>query len=197
MKRHNTEHLPYTSKSASTSEYIKTSIVKVWWLYMADWVTAIVVVTIAQLIYIPKSHSVRFSATDPSIQQQHRDDHGDVNKLCVVLMTAVPVVVMLGWLGYYRRPVYEFHHAVLGLACAMSFCVLFTSIFKQIGYQLSPDFLERCSPRADRFRQALHSGTPLSFHDCTHRDAESGLTEYPDVSITRKSFQHMHMRLYT
>ncbi|KAI8326410.1 hypothetical protein GQ54DRAFT_281737 [Martensiomyces pterosporus] len=182
-------------KSAPTSEYVRSN-AQTWWLYAADWATVIIVTAVSQLIIIPWPGSVRFIVTDPNIQQEYSANVVDIVRVCVVLMTAVPVVAMLVWLGYHRRPLHEFHHAILGLANALSFCILFTNIFKQVNNDLSPDFIDRCKPSPGAFEQALRTGASLSYHDCTGEDIKQGIRQFPTVSIAISTCSMAYLSLF-
>ncbi|KAJ2854391.1 hypothetical protein J3B02_002700 [Coemansia erecta] len=178
------------TKSVASAGNLTRSRIKIWFLYAADWAVAILAVVISQLILIPLPHSVSFVVTDPSIQQKFTDgSRVSTERVCVVLCTAVPVVIMVLWLSCFRRPVHEIHQALLGLAMAMSFCILFTSIYSQVAVILAPDFLDKCNLRQDDFDRSLRTGVALSYRDCQNSDIRRELRAYPTAVVTGKPSQ--------
>ncbi|KAJ2909853.1 hypothetical protein GGI21_001464 [Coemansia aciculifera] len=178
------EHLSVASKSPPSSGSYPRSKVAAWCLYAADWITVVVVVVVAILILIPKPLSLRFLVTDPSIQQVYHNDRVSIDRVCVVLSTAVPVVIIMLWMGYRRAQLNEIHQAILGLAMAVSFCVLFTAIFKQIGAIPSPDFLDMCDLTQADFDTAFRTGVPISYQQCRNKDISAETHEFPPFSVT-------------
>ncbi|KAJ2556452.1 hypothetical protein EV175_001998 [Coemansia sp. RSA 1933] len=175
---------PSPSPSPSSEDRYTRSRAKKWILYAADWATVIVATAISQLILIPWPLSQTFVATDPDIQQKFHDDGTNINRISIVLSTAVPTVVIMVWLGWFSRPLNEMHRAVLGLAMSLSFCVLFTSIFRQISGILSTDFISLCQPTQEALANSVRFGTPISYRDCTNHNIKGSLHEYPMESIT-------------
>ncbi|KAJ2574604.1 hypothetical protein GGH19_003680 [Coemansia sp. RSA 1807] len=155
--------LSATEKSSSVSEYGRSATpIRKWVLHVADWIAVVVVVAVSQIILIPQPYSVSFIVTNPYIQQFHFQDSFDITRACVVLSTAVPVVIIIIWLGYFRRSLGDIHMAVLGLGMALSFCALFVSVFKQMALSLSPDFLGRCELDQADYDRSFNTGARLS-----------------------------------
>ncbi|KAI9503591.1 hypothetical protein GGI25_003711 [Coemansia spiralis] len=175
-----------TSPAPSSEEYYKRSETKKWVLYAADWITVIIVTVISQLILIPWPLSNNFIASNPDIQQIHHDDDYGIDRISVVLSTAVPTVIIILWLGLLYRPLNELHRSILGLAMALSFCALFTSIFRQMSSILSSDFISLCRPTQEAYLRSVRFGTPISFDDCTNHDIKGSLHDYPMASITSR-----------
>ncbi|KAJ2694628.1 hypothetical protein H4R19_005899 [Coemansia spiralis] len=165
--------------STPSAVYAKRAHVRVWFLYAADWVTVLVVTAVSQIILIPDTDYVRFTVTNPNIQQHYRRDRFDMTRAAVVLSTSVPTIVMLIWLGYFKHPFSDIHQAALGLAMALSFCALFTAIFKQMCAIPSPDFLSRCGLDDNVFERALLTGAPLSTRDCAETNLGNSLRYFP------------------
>ncbi|KAJ1650591.1 hypothetical protein GGF38_005787 [Coemansia sp. RSA 25] len=186
MSKDSDEHLSVASKSPPSSGSYSRSKVAVWCLYAADWITVVAIVAAAMVILIPKPLERQFLVTDPSIQQIYHNDRVSIDRICVVLSTAVPVVVITLWMGYRRAQLNEIHQAILGLALSVSFCCLFTAIFKQLGAIFSPDFLDFCDlPQAD-FDRAFRTGASVSYHQCQNKDIYHEMHEFPLFSLTSK-----------
>ncbi|KAJ1668577.1 hypothetical protein IW140_002673 [Coemansia sp. RSA 1813] len=191
--------LPSVSKSPSPSseDHRHTlSKAKKWFLYAADWITVIVVAAISQLILIPWPHSQNFIVSDPAIQQEYHNDRKNIDRISIVLSTTVPTVIVMVWLGWFSRPLNEMHRVILGLATALSFCTLFTSIFRQISNVFSSDFISLCKPTQEAFENSVRFGTPISYSDCTNRDIHGQLHEYPIPSITISSCAAGYLSLF-
>ncbi|KAJ1825836.1 hypothetical protein LPJ56_002481 [Coemansia sp. RSA 2599] len=184
-------------KSAASSGDANRYRIKIWFLYAADWIVVILAITISQLILIPLPHSTSFLVTDPSIQQRFFNNSPvGTERVCVVLCTAVPTVIMVLWLGCFRRPISEIHHSLLGLAMAMSFCALFTSIYKQVATVLAPDFLDKCNLRQEDFDRSFRTGVALSYRDCQNRDIRRELRAYPSAVVTVSSSSMGYLSLF-
>ncbi|KAJ2399368.1 hypothetical protein GGI23_002697 [Coemansia sp. RSA 2559] len=178
--------LPSVSKSPSPSSEDRHthSKAKKWVLYAADWITVIVATVVSQLILIPWPAFQNFNATDPSIQQAYHNDNSNINRISIVLSTTVPTVIVMVWLGWFSRPLNEIHRTILGLAMALSFCALFTSILRQICGILSTDFISLCQPTQEALANSAQFGTSITFNDCTNHNIKGQLHEYPLPSIT-------------
>ncbi|KAJ2743709.1 hypothetical protein GGI20_003531 [Coemansia sp. BCRC 34301] len=180
------EHLSVASKSPPSSASYPRTKVAAWCLYAADWITVVVVVATAMVILIPKPLELQFLVTDPSIQQVYHNDRVSIDRVCVVLSSSVPTVIIMLWMGYRRAQLNEIHQAILGLAMSVSFCSLFTAIFKQLGAILSPDFLHICQLSQGDFDRAYRTGVSVSYHQCQNNDIDHELHEFPLFSITSK-----------
>ncbi|KAJ1887489.1 hypothetical protein LPJ66_009088 [Kickxella alabastrina] len=184
-------------KSTPSSEYHTRHRAKTWALYAADWITVLIVVTISQLILIPWPKSVYFLVTDPDIQQKFlAGNYNDIIRVCVVLNTAIPTVIMLVWLGFYRRPLSELHHSILGLAMALSFSTLFMSLFKQMSDVLASDFLDRCKLSQEDFDRAYQTGVALSYKDCQNKNIKDDLYMYPVIISVLSSCAMGYLSLF-
>ncbi|KAI8321942.1 hypothetical protein GQ54DRAFT_288916 [Martensiomyces pterosporus] len=196
----NREQISIITKSSHTSTYHDNRYsARTLCLYALDWLTAVIAVSVSQIIAIPCSRTTRFLITDPSIQQIFHDDKVDINRVGVVLMTAIPVVIMLLWLGYRQRPFIEFHSAILGLANALSFSILFTMIGKQAGMILSPDFLGRCMPSADAIERSRRTGSPMTLEDCTGSSSgaiKQGIRAFPTIPMVLSSCSMGYLSLF-
>ncbi|KAJ1728391.1 hypothetical protein LPJ61_004059 [Coemansia biformis] len=168
-----------SERSTPTSIYAKRTHVRAWFLYAADWAVVLVVTAVSQIILIPDIRRVTFVVTNPNIQQVHVHDDFGMVRAAVVLSTSVPAIIMLLWLGYFKHPFGDIHQAVLGLGMALSFCALFTAIFKQMCAILSPDFLSRCNPATSARDNAFRTGSTLSHYDCTGDELGDGMRYYP------------------
>ncbi|KAJ2818197.1 hypothetical protein FBU31_005962, partial [Coemansia sp. 'formosensis'] len=157
------EHLSVASKSPPSSGSYSRSKVAAWFLYAADWITVVIVVSAGVVILIPKPLDMRFLVTDTSIQQVYHNDRVSIDRVCVVLSTSVPTVIIMLWMGYRRAKLNELHQAILGLALSLSLATLFTSIFKQLGAIPSPDFLDLCQLPQEDFDFAYRTGAAVSF----------------------------------
>ncbi|KAJ2613570.1 hypothetical protein H4S08_002119 [Coemansia sp. RSA 1365] len=175
--------LSSTEKSASSID-IGRSYARSWFLYVADWAVAIAITAVSQIILIPKPFSMTFIVTNPDIQQRHFVDKFDLTRVCIVLSTAIPAVIIIIWLGYFKRSVGDIHQALLGLAMALSFSALFTSILKQINVLPSSDFLDRCRLDQADFERSFRTGVALSYRDCKGPDTNSGVRYYPSFTIS-------------
>ncbi|KAJ2688688.1 hypothetical protein IWW39_001993 [Coemansia spiralis] len=190
------EHLSVASKSPPSSGSYPRSKVAAWFLYAADWITVIAVVATGAVILIPGPLDRQFLVTDPTIQQISHNDHVAIDRVCVVLTTAAPIVIIMLWMGYRRAKLNELHQAILGLAMSLSLCYLFTSIFKQLGGILSPDFLDLCRlPQAD-FDQAYRTGASVSFHQCQNKDIQGEMHEFPLFSVTISACGMAYLSLF-
>ncbi|KAJ2159953.1 hypothetical protein GGF46_002617 [Coemansia sp. RSA 552] len=186
----------YPGRSLSASGRDQPWRARTWLLYAADWITIITTVAISQVILIPQPFAVQFLPADPGIQQRYTKDEFDITRSSIVLCTAIPIIIVILWLGYFRRPFSDIHQAVLGLGMALSLCVLFTSIFKQLSLILSSDFMDRCKPAPAALERALRAGTPLSYHDCTGPTTQSGLRFYPAFTVTVPSCSMAYLSLF-
>ncbi|KAJ2340617.1 hypothetical protein GGH92_006182, partial [Coemansia sp. RSA 2673] len=178
------EHLSVASKSPPSSGSYSRSKVVAWFLYAADWITVVIVVAAAIVILIPKPLSMKFLVTDASIQQVYHNDRVSIDRVCVVLTTSIPTVIIMLWMGYRRAKLNELHQAILGLALSISLCSLFTSIFKQMGAIPSPDFLDLCQLSQEDFDRAYRTGVSVSFRQCQNKDINHEMREFPLFSIT-------------
>ncbi|KAJ2589449.1 hypothetical protein EV177_009237 [Coemansia sp. RSA 1804] len=193
--------LPRSSKSSSSSPSPDNANhrcfnAREWTLYAADWITVIVVTAVSQLILIPWPLSHSFVLSDPEIQQEHHNDKKNIDRISIVLSTTIPTVIIMVWLGWFSRPLGEMHRTILGLAMALSFCALFTSIFRQIGNILSTDFISLCRPTQQAFINSIRLGRPITIDDCTNRNLKGGTHEYPAPSITISSCAAGYLSLF-
>ncbi|KAJ2449404.1 hypothetical protein EV183_004916 [Coemansia sp. RSA 2336] len=184
MKLSSEEPLTATPDSSSASYNRPTTRARTWFLYAADWIVAMAAVAVSQVILIPDPYAVSFVVTNPFIQQPHERDTFDVTRVCVVLGTAIPVVIMLLWLGAFRFSFKDIHLSLLGLGMALSFCALFTAIFKQAALVLSPDFLERCDLSPEDFERSFRTGARISYRACRGPNTVRGLRFYPEFTST-------------
>ncbi|KAJ2082158.1 hypothetical protein H4R24_001786 [Coemansia sp. RSA 988] len=188
--------LSSTEKSASTSIDVRPTYIRSWLLYMADWAVAIAVTAVSQIILIPKPFSMTFIVTNPDIQQRYYDDQFDLTRVCVVLSTAIPTVIIVLWLGYFRRSVSDIHQALLGLGMALSFCALFTGIFKQTNIIPSSDFLDRCKLNQADFERSYRTGVALSYRDCNGKDVNRAVRYYPSFTMSISSCSMAYLSLF-
>ncbi|ORX73618.1 hypothetical protein DL89DRAFT_263658, partial [Linderina pennispora] len=145
----------------------RLSRVRRWWLYYCR-----------GIIMIPEPRAQRFLVTDPRIQQVDHDDHTNINRIAVIIATAVPLVAIIVWCSYKDRPFREYHHAILGLATAISF----TS-----AVILSPGFIDICAPTPEVYRKA--------FLNC-HGKLYHSMRYYPYVSSALSSSSMGYLGLY-
>ncbi|KAJ2056150.1 hypothetical protein GGH13_007635, partial [Coemansia sp. S155-1] len=190
------EHLSVASKSPPSSGSYSRSKVVAWFLYAADWITVVIVVAAAIVILIPKPLSMKFLVTDASIQQVYHNDRVSIDRVCVVLTTSIPTVIIMLWMGYRRAKLNELHQAILGLALSISLCSLFTSIFKQMGAIPSPDFLDLCQLSQEDFDRAYRTGVSVSFRQCQNKDINHEMREFPLFSITSKYLELIYSALH-
>ncbi|KAJ1997863.1 hypothetical protein GGI04_005245, partial [Coemansia thaxteri] len=184
------------SKSTPSSGHYRHSQVVAWCLYAADWITVVVVVAVAIIILIPWPLSFRFLVTDTGIQQKYHNDRVSIDRVCVVLNSAIPIVVIMLWMGYHRRRLSEIHQALLGWAMSVSFCTLFTSICKHLGEIPSSDFLDLCQPNPADVAQSLRTGMPLSYQDCQNQDIKHAMHEYPVFSVSISACSMGYLSLF-
>ncbi|KAJ2871168.1 phosphatidate phosphatase, partial [Coemansia aciculifera] len=190
------EHLSVASKSPPSSGSYSRSKVLAWFLYAADWITVVIVVATAIVILIPKPLTMKFLVTDASIQQVYHNDRVSIDRICVVLTTSIPTVIIMLWMGYRRAKLNELHQAILGLALSISLCTLFTSIFKQMGAIPSPDFLDLCRLPQEDFDRAYRTGASISFHQCQNKDINHEMREFPLFSVTISSCGMAYLSLF-
>ncbi|KAI9472614.1 hypothetical protein BX667DRAFT_516652 [Coemansia mojavensis] len=192
------EPLTATQDSSSASAYNRPiTRPRTWFLYAADWIAAMAAVAVSQVILIPDPHAVTFVVTDPFIQQPHERDTFDITRVSVVLGTAIPVVIMLLWLGAFRFSFKDIHLSLLGLGMALSFCTLFTAIFKQATVVLSPDFLDRCDLPPEDFERSFQTGARISYRACRGPDTVPGLRFYPEFTTTIPICSLSYLSLFT
>ncbi|KAJ2226886.1 hypothetical protein H4R99_007675 [Coemansia sp. RSA 1722] len=185
------------TKSAASTGDTNRDRFKIWFLYAADWIVVILAVVISQLILIPLPHSIMFLVTDPTIQQNFSDGSPvGTERVCVVLSTAVPTVIMVLWLGYFRRSAHEIHNSLLGLAMALSMCALFTSVYKQVGAILAPDFINKCDLSQDAFERSFRNNVPLSYRECQNKDIRRELRAFPSSVISVSSSSMGYLSLF-
>ncbi|KAJ1836294.1 hypothetical protein LPJ63_000431 [Coemansia sp. RSA 2711] len=180
MKLSSEEPIPAVEKSTSTfSGFQLARQPRTWFLYASDWAVVVAVTAISQIILIPEPATVSFIVTDPYIQQVHYHDKFDITRASVVLSTAIPAIVVIIWLGWFRHPFSDIHLAVLGLGMAMSFCALFTAIFKQTTVILAADFLDRCQLDPADYDRSFTTGARLSYRRCKGVDTIRGVRYFP------------------
>ncbi|KAJ1966216.1 hypothetical protein GGI12_000238 [Dipsacomyces acuminosporus] len=194
------QSLASPSRSTQSSTY-KAKVLngRIICLYALDWLIVLAALAVSQVITIPWSGTTRFFATDPEIQSKDSQNSTSFNRVVVVLTSSTPVVTMVIWLGYFKRPLIEFHSAILGLAQAMCFSMLFTSIFKQIGMILGPNFVDRCKPSFDAIQRSMATGVPLTFKDCTTTDTgaiKQASRAYPSVAVVLASCSGGYLALF-
>ncbi|KAJ2757672.1 hypothetical protein IWQ56_006202 [Coemansia nantahalensis] len=177
---------PLSPSETSTPSTVitKRAHARVLLLYAADWVVVVVVTAVSQIILIPDTSYVMFTVTNPNIQQRHIVDRFNIVRAAVTLSTSIPIITMFLWLGYFKHPFSDVHQAALGLGMALSFCALFTAIFKQMCAILSPDFLSRCRLDSDVFERAFLTGASLGIHNCTGSQLGDGARYYPSFTAS-------------